>query len=135
MSFNPYFMNRVKLIFLPVLLIIMSTQFSRANLLLVDETVNVSRENTGGGGGPRVPPAGGYPTFNIELVGNVLMFDVNNINGNIKIEIIGDQQLVFQRTAEGAFSENFDLNTLTAGYVYTLRITTSVGVYIGEFEL
>lgn len=128
-------MNRVKLIFLPVLLIIMSTQFSRANLLLVDETVNVSRENTGGGGGPRVPPAGGYPTFNIELVGNVLMFDVNNINGNIKIEIIGDQQLVFQRTAEGAFSENFDLNTLTAGYVYTLRITTSVGVYIGEFEL
>ena len=128
-------MNRVKLIFLPVLLIIMSTQFSRANLLLVDETVNVSRENTGGGGGPRVPPAGGYPTFNIELVGNVLMFDVNNINGTIKIEIIGDQQLVFQRTAEGAFSENFDLNTLTAGYVYTLRITTSVGVYIGEFEL
>lgn len=128
-------MNRVKLIFLPVLLIIMSTQFSRANLLLVDETVNVSRENTGGGGGPRVPPAGGYPTFNIELVGNVLMFDVNNINGNIKIEIIGDQQLVFQRTAEGAFSENFDLNTLTAGYVYTLRITTSVGVYIGDFEL
>lgn len=128
-------MNRVKLIFLPVLLIIMSTQFSRANLLLVDETVNVSRENTGGGGGPRVPPTGGYPTFNIELVGNVLMFDVNNINGNIKIEIIGDQQLVFQRTAEGAFSENFDLNTLTAGYVYTLRITTSVGVYIGEFEL
>ena len=128
-------MNRVKLIFVPVLLIIMSTQFSRANLLLVDETVNVSRENTGGGGGPRVPPAGGYPTFNIELVGNVLMFDVNNINGNIKIEIIGDQQLVFQRTAEGAFSENFDLNTLTAGYVYTLRITTSVGVYIGEFEL
>ena len=128
-------MNRVKLIFLPVLLIIMSTQFSRANLLLVDETVNVSRENTGGGGGPRVPPASGYPTFNIELVGNVLMFDVNNINGNIKIEIIGDQQLVFQRTAEGAFSENFDLNTLTAGYVYTLRITTSVGVYIGEFEM
>ena len=128
-------MNRVKLIFLPVLLIIMSTQFSRANLLLVDETVNVSRENTGGGGGPRGPPAGGYPTFNIELVGNVLMFDVNNINGNIKIEIIGDQQLVFQRTAEGAFSENFDLNTLTAGYVYTLRITTSVGVYSGEFEL
>ena len=128
-------MNRVKLIFLPVLLIIMSTQFSRANLLLVDETVNVIRENTGGGGGPRVPPAGGYPTFNIELVGNVLMFDVNNINGNIKIEIIGDQQLVFQRTAEGAFSENFDLNTLTAGYVYTLRITTSVGVYIGDFEL
>ena len=128
-------MNRVKLIFLPVLLIIMSTQFSRANLLLVDETVNVSRENTGGGGGPRVPPAGGYPTFNIELVGNVLMFDVNNINGNIKIEIIGDQQLVFQRTAEGAFSENFDLNTLTAGSVYTLRITTSVGVYIGDFEL
>ena len=128
-------MNRVKLIFLPVLLIIMSTQFSRANLLLVDETVNVSRENTGGGGGPRVPPTGGYPTFNIELVGNVLMFDVNNINGNIKIEIIGDQQLVFQRTAESTFSENFDLNTLTAGYVYTLRITTSVGVYIGEFEL
>ena len=128
-------MNRVKLIFLTVLIIIMSTQFSRANLLLVDETVNVSRENTGGGGGPRVPPAGGYPTFNIELVGNVLMFDVNNINGNIKIEIIGDQQLVFQRTAEGAFSENFDLNTLTAGYVYTLRITTSVGVYIGEFEM
>ena len=128
-------MNRVKLIFLPVLLIIMSTQFSRANLLLVDETVNVSRENTGGGGGPRVPPAGGYPTFNIELVGNVLMFDVNNINGNIKIEIIGDQQLVFQRTAESTFSENFYLNTLTAGYVYTLRITTSVGVYIGEFEL
>lgn len=127
-------MNRVKLIFVPVLLIIMSTQFSRANLLLVDETVNVSRENTGGGG-PRIPPAGGYPTFNIELVGNVLMFDVNNINGNIKIEIIGDQQLVFQRTAEGTFSENFDLNTLTAGYVYTLRITTSVGVYIGEFEL
>ena len=126
-------MNRVKLIFLPVLLIIMSTQFSRANLLLVDETVNVSRENTGGG--PRVPPASGYPTFNIELEENVLMFDVNNINGNIKIEIIGDQQLVFQRTAEGAFSENFDLNTLTAGYVYTLRITTSVGVYIGEFEL
>ena len=126
-------MNRVKLIFLPVLLIIMSTQFSRANLLLVDETVNVSRENTGGG--PRVPPAGGYATFNIELVGNVLMFDVNNINGNIKIEIIGDQQLVFQRTAESTFSENFDLNTLTAGYVYTLRITTSVGVYIGEFEL
>ena len=126
-------MNRVKLIFLPVLLIIMSTQFSRANLLLVDETVNVSRENTGGG--PRVPPAGAYPTFNIELEGNVLMFDVNNINGNIKIEIIGDQQLVFQRTAEGAFSENFDLNTLTAGYVYTLRITTSVGVYIGDFEL
>ena len=38
-------MNRVKLIFLPVLLIIMSTQFSRANLLLVDETVNVSRES------------------------------------------------------------------------------------------
>ena len=128
-------MNRVKLIFVPVLLIIMSTQFSRANLLLVDETVNVSRENTGGGGGPRVPPAGGYPTFNIELVGNVLMFDVNNINGNIKIEIIGDQQLVFQRTAEGTFSENFDLNTLIVGYVYTLRITTSVGVYIGEFEL
>ena len=128
-------MNRLKLIFLTVLIIIMSTQFSRANLLLVDETVNVSRENTGGGGGPRVPPAGGYPTFNIELVGNVLMFDVNNINGNIKIEIIGDQQLVFQRTAEGAFSENFDLNTLTVGYVYTLRITTSVGVYIGEFEL
>ena len=128
-------MNRVKLIFLTVLIIIMSTQFSRANLLLVDETVNVSRENTCGGGGPRVPPAGGYPTFNIELVGNVLMFDVNNINGTIKIEIIGDQQLVFQRTAEGAFSENFDLNTLTAGYVYTLRITTSVGVYIGEFEL
>ena len=128
-------MNRVKLIFLTVLIIIMSTQFSRANLLLVDETVNVSRENTGGGGGPRVPPAGGYPTFNIELVGNVLMFDVNNINGNIKIEIIGDQQLVFQRTAEGAFSENFDLNTLTVGYVYTLRITTSVGVYIGDFEL
>ena len=128
-------MNRVKLIFLPVLLIIMSTQFSRANLLLVDETVNVSRENTGGGGGPRVPPAGGYPTFNIELVGNVLMFDVNNINGNIKIEIIGDQQLVFQRTAVGTFSENFDLNTLTVGYVYTLRITTSVGVYIGEFEM
>ena len=128
-------MNRVKLIFLPVLLIIMSTQFSRANLLLVDETVNVSRENTCGGGGPRVPPAGGYPTFNIELVGNVLMFDVNNINGNIKIEIICDQQLVFQRTAESTFSENFDLNTLTAGYVYTLRITTSVGVYIGEFEL
>ena len=126
-------MNRVKLIFLPVLLIIMSTQFSRANLLLVDETVNVIREHTGGG--PRIPPAGGYPTFNIELVGNVLMFDVNNINGNIKIEIIGDQQLVFQRTAEGAFSENFDLNTLTAGYVYTLRITTSVGVYSGEFEL
>ena len=126
-------MNRVKLIFLPVLLIIMSTQFSRANLLLVDETVNVIRENTGGG--PRIPPAGGYPTFNIELVGNVLMFDVNNINGTIKIEIIGDQQLVFQRTAEGTFSENFDLNTLTAGYVYTLRITTSVGVYIGEFEL
>ena len=126
-------MNRVKLIFVPVLLIIMSTQFSRANLLLVDETVNVIRENTGGG--PRIPPAGGYPTFNIELVGNVLMFDVNNINGNIKIEIIGDQQLVFQRTAEGTFSENFDLNTLTAGYVYTLRITTSVGVYIGEFEL
>ena len=126
-------MNRVKLIFLPVLLIIMSTQFSRANLLLVDETVNVIRENTGGG--PRIPPAGGYPTFNIELVGNVLMFDVNNINGNIKIEIIGDQLLVFQRTAEGTFSENFDLNTLTAGYVYTLRITTSVGVYIGEFEL
>ena len=120
---------------MPVLLIIMSTQFSRANLLLVDETVNVSRENTCGGGGPRVPPAGGYPTFNIELVGNVLMFDVNNINGNIKIEIIGDQQLVFQRTAEGTFSENFDLNTLTVGYVYTLRITTSVGVYIGEFEL
>ena len=113
----------------------MSTQFSRANLLLVDETVNVSRENTGGGGGPHVPPAGGYPTFNIELVGNVLMFDVNNINGTIKIEIIGDQQLVFQRTAEGTFSENFDLNTLTAGYVYTLRITTSVGVYIGDFEL
>ena len=128
-------MNRVKLIFLTVLIIIMSTQFSRANLLLVDETVNVSRENTGGGGGPRVPPAGGYPTFNIELVGNVLMFDVNNINGNIKIEIIGDQQLVFQRTAESTFSENFDLNTLNAGYVYTLRITTSVGVYIGEFEL
>ena len=128
-------MNRVKLIFLTVLIIIMSTQFSRANLLLVDETVNVSRENTGGGGGPRVPPAGGYPTFNIELVGNVLMFDVNNINGNIKIEIIGDQQLVFQRTAESTFSENFDLNTLTAGYVYTLRITTSVGVYIGDFEL
>ena len=128
-------MNRVKLIFLTVLIIIMSTQFSRANLLLVDETVNVSRENTGGGGGPRVPPAGGYPTFNIELVGNVLMFDVNNINGTIKIEIIGDQQLVFQRTAESTFSENFDLNTLTAGYVYTLRITTSVGVYIGEFEL
>ena len=127
-------MNRVKLIFLPVLLIIMSTQFSRANLLLVDETVNVSRENTGGGGS-RVPPAGGYPTFNIELVGNVLMFDVNNINGNIKIEKIGDQQLVFQRTAEGAFSENFDLNTLTAGYVYSLWITTSVGVYIGEFEM
>ena len=126
-------MNRVKLIFLPVLLIIMSTQFSRANLLLVDETVNVIRENTGGG--PRIPPAGGYPTFNIELVGNVLMFDVNNINGTIKIEIIGDQQLVFQRTAEGTFSENFDLNTLTAGYVYTLRITTSVGVYIGEFEM
>ena len=126
-------MNRVKLIFLPVLLIIMSTQFSRANLLLVDETVNVSRENTGGG--PRVPPAGGYPTFNIELVGNVLMFDVNNTNGTIKIEIIGDQQLVFQRTAEGTFLENFDLNTLTAGYVYTLRITTSVGVYIGEFEM
>ncbi|MEZ7868120.1 MAG: hypothetical protein QMB37_11820 [Paludibacteraceae bacterium] len=126
-------MNRVKLIFLPVLLIIMSTQFSRANLLLVDETVNVIRENTGGG--PRIPPAGGYPTFNIELVGNVLMFDVNNINGNIKIEIIGDQQLVFQRTAVGTFSENFDFNTLTAGYVYTLRITTSVGVYIGEFEL
>ena len=126
-------MNRVKLIFLPVLLIIMSTQFSRANLLLVDETVNVIRENTGGG--PRIPPAGGYPTFNIELVGNVLMFDVNNINGTIKIEIIGDQQLVFQRTAEGTFSENFDLNTLTVGYVYTLRITTSVGVYSGEFEL
>ena len=126
-------MNRVKLIFLPVLLIIMSTQFSRANLLLVDETVNVIRENTGGG--PRIPPAGGYPTFNIELVGNVLMFDVSNINGNIKIEIIGDQQLVFQRTAEGTFSENFDLNTLTVGYVYTLRITTSVGVYIGDFEL
>ena len=126
-------MNRVKLIFLPVLLIIMSTQFSRANLLLVDETVSVIRENTGGG--PRIPPAGGYPTFNIELVGNVLMFDVSNINGNIKIEIIGDQQLVFQRTAEGTFSENFDLNTLTVGYVYTLRITTSVGVYIGEFEL
>ena len=126
-------MNRVKLIFLPVLLIIMSTQFSRANLLLVDETVNVIRENTGGG--PRIPPAGGYPTFNIELVGNVLMFDVSNINGNIKIEIIGDQQLVFQRPAEGTFSENFDLNTLTVGYVYTLRITTSVGVYIGEFEL
>lgn len=126
-------MNRVKLIFLPVLLIIMSTQFSRANLLLVDETVNVIRENTGGG--PRIPPAGGYPTFNIELVGNVLMFDVNNINGTIKIEIIGDQQLVFQRTAEGTFSENFDLNTLTVGYVYTLRITTSVGVYIGDFEL
>ena len=126
-------MNRVKLIFVPVLLIIMSTQFSRANLLLVDETVNVIRENTGGG--PRIPPAGGYPTFNIELVGNVLMFDVNNINGNIKIEIIGDQQLVFQRTAEGTFSENFDLNTLTVGYVYTLRITTSVGVYSGEFEL
>ncbi len=40
-------MNRVKLIFLPVLLIIMSTQFSRANLLLEDETVGVSRENTG----------------------------------------------------------------------------------------
>ena len=133
MSFNPYFMNRVKLIFVPVLLIIMSTQFSRANLLLVDETVNVIRENTGGG--PRIPPAGGYPTFNIELVGNVLMFDVNNINGTIKIEIIGDQQLVFQRTAEGTFSENFDLNTLTVGYVYTLRITTSVGVYSGEFEL
>ena len=126
-------MNRVKLIFVPVLLIIMSTQFSRANLLLVDETVNVIRENTGGG--PRIPPAGGYPTFNIELVGNVLMFDVNNINGTIKIEIIGDQQLVFQRTAEGTFSENFDLNTLTVGYVYTLRITTSVGVYSGEFEL
>ncbi len=126
-------MNRVKLIFVPVLLIIMSTQFSRANLLLVDETVNVIRENTGGG--PRIPPAGGYPTFNIELVGNVLMFDVNNINGTIKIEIIGDQQLVFQRTAEGTFSENFDLNTLTVGYVYTLRITTSVGVYIGEFEM
>ena len=82
-----------------------------------------------------MPPAGGYPTFNIELVGNVLMFDVNNINGNIKIEIIGDQQLVFQRPAEGTFSENFDLNTLTVGYVYTLRITTSVGVYIGEFEM
>ena len=126
-------MNRVKLIFLPVLLIIMSTQFSRANLLLVDETVSVIRENTGGG--PRMPPAGGYPTFNIELVGNELMLDVNNINGNIKIEIIGDQQLVFQRTAEGTFSEIFDLGTLTAGYVYTLRVTTSVGVYTGEFEL
>ena len=126
-------MNRVKFIFLPVMFIITSAQFSRANLLLVDETVNVNRENTGGG--PRVPPAGGYPTFNIELVGNELMFDVNNIKGNIQIEIIGDQQLVFQRTAEGAFSENFDLNTLTAGYVYTLRITTSVGVYIGEFEM
>ena len=109
-------MNRVKLIFLTVLIIIMSTQFSRANLLLVDETVNVSRENTGGGGGPRVPPAGGYPTFNIELVGNVLMFDVNNINGTIKIEIIGDQQLVFQRTAESTFSEIFDLGTLTAPF-------------------
>ena len=82
-------MNRVKLIFLPVLLIIMSTQFSRANLLLVDETVNVSRENTGGGGGPRVPHAGGYPTFNIELVGNVLMFDVNNIIGTTCRKIEG----------------------------------------------
>ena len=126
-------MNRVKFIFLLVMFILVSPQFSRANLLLVDETVNVSRENTGGG--PRVPPAGGYPTFNIELVGNELMFDVNNINGNIKIEIIGDQQLVFQRTAEGTFSEIFDLSTLTAGYIYTIRITTSVGVYIGEFVL
>ena len=126
-------MNRVKFIFLLVMFILVSPQFSRANLLLVDETVNVSRENTGGG--PRVPPAGGYPTFNIELVGNELMFDVNNIKGNIQIEIIGDQQLVFQRTAEGTFSEIFDLSTLTAGYIYTIRITTSVGVYIGEFVL
>ena len=60
---------------------------------------------------------------------------INAKVGTTKIEIIGDQQLVFQRTAEGIFSENFDLNTLTAGYVYTLRITTSVGVYIGEFEM
>lgn len=80
-------MNRVKLIFVPVLLIIMSTQFSRANLLLVDETVSVIRENTGGG--PRIPPAGGYPTFNIELVGNVLMFDVNNIIGTTCRKIEG----------------------------------------------
>ena len=80
-------MNRVKLIILPVLLIIMSTQFSRANLLLVDETVNVIRANTGGG--PRILPAGGYPTFNIELVGNVLMFDVNNIIGTTCRKIEG----------------------------------------------
>jgi len=126
-------MNRIKLIFLLVLLIITSIQFSSANLLLVDETVNVVRGNSGGG--PRVPPAGGYPTFNIELVGKELMFDVNNINGDIKIEIVGDQQLVFQRTAEGTFSEIFDLSTLTAGNVYSIRITTSVGVYTGEFEL
>ena len=60
---------------------------------------------------------------------------INAKVGTTKIEIIGDQQLLFQRTAEDTFLENFDLGTLTARYVYTLRITTSVGVYIGEFEM
>ena len=125
-------MNRMRLIFLLAMLILMSPLFSRTNVLLVDETVNVVRDN--GGGGSRVPPAGGYPSFNIELAGNELTFDVNNIYGNIQIEITGDQQFVFQRTAEGTFSEVFDLSSLTSGYVYTIRITTSVGVYMGEFE-
>ncbi|MBP1678053.1 MAG: hypothetical protein H6Q20_2612 [Bacteroidetes bacterium] len=64
-------MDRVKLIFSLVLLIIMSAQFSRANLLLADEAVKVIRVNSGDS--PRVSPGSGYTTFNIELVGKELI--------------------------------------------------------------
>ncbi len=97
------------------------------------ETIELKKIETSGG--PRIPLPDANQIISAYLLNDALILHIENYTGNIQVEIIGVNGFTTNFIVSGSGSENIDICTLTAGYVYTLRITTSVGVYIGEFEM
>ncbi len=97
------------------------------------ETIELKKIETSGG--PRIPFPDANPIISAYLLNDALILHVENYTGNIQVEIIGVNGFTSNFTVSGSGSSYIDIGTLTAGYVYTLRVTTSVGVYTGEFEL
>ena len=97
------------------------------------ETIELKKIETSGG--PRIPLPDANPIISAYLLNDALILHAENYTGDIQVEIIGVNGFTTNFTVSGSGSSSIDISTLTAGYVYTLRITTSVGVYIGEFEL
>ena len=97
------------------------------------ETIELKKIETSGG--PRTPIPDANLIISAYLLNDALILHVENYTGNIQVEIIGVNGFTTNFTVSGSGSSSIDISTLTVGYVYTLRITTSVGVYSGEFEL